>query len=179
MTRFRQIWNPGCYSSLTNPHRDWHKKQFQCPHGLELLLIMDGMPVQRIRFNALSGLSCYNWLHYNIFRYHCCFNALSGLSCYHDTCICSVVLCKFQCPLGLELLLRPHKRSNYHRRVSMPSRAWVVTAKQRFLSCWRLVSMPSRAWVVTARPQMLTKHSIGFNALSGLSCYITSLRKRV
>ena len=60
MTRFRQIWNPGCYSSLTNPHRDWHKKQFQCPHGLELLLIMDGMPVQRIRFNALSGLSCYD-----------------------------------------------------------------------------------------------------------------------
>ena len=33
---------------------------FQCPLGLELLLIMDGMPVQRIRFNALSGLSCYD-----------------------------------------------------------------------------------------------------------------------
>ncbi|OAD86302.1 hypothetical protein HMPREF2738_03720 [Clostridiales bacterium KLE1615] len=56
-------------------------KEFQCPHGLELLLIMDGMPVQRIRFNALSGLSCYvaggrRYLHINA----------------------------FQCPLGLELL---------------------------------------------------------------------------
>ena len=95
-------------------------KEFQCPHGLELLLIMDGMPVQRIRFNALSGLSCYNWLHYNIFRYHCCFNALSGLSCYHDTCICSVVLCKFQCPLGLELLRSTCSRSRTGKEFQCP-----------------------------------------------------------
>ena len=57
MTRFRQIWNPGCYSSLTNPHRDWHKKQFQCPLGLELL--RHGTQAQccdKQGFNALSGL---------------------------------------------------------------------------------------------------------------------------
>ena len=78
MTRFRQIWNPGCYSSLTNPHRDWHKKQFQCPHGLELLLIMDGMPVQRIRFNALSGLSCYV-KNVQYFKFSLCFLCIPAI----------------------------------------------------------------------------------------------------
>ena len=58
-------------------------KEFQCPHGLELLLIMDGMPVQRIRFNALSGLSCY----------------------------------------------KAQESIRSFRCVSMPSRAWVVTAR--------------------------------------------------
>ena len=57
MTRFRQIWNPGCYSSLTNPHRDWHKKQFQCPLGLELLHAhLSRLLFVHESFNALSGL---------------------------------------------------------------------------------------------------------------------------
>ena len=76
---------------------------FQCPLGLELLLIMDGMPVQRIRFNALSGLSCYLWGGESMIdidvsmpsrawvvtfklrsspQHGLCFNALMGLSCY-------------------------------------------------------------------------------------------------
>ena len=134
-------------------------KEFQCPHGLELLLIMDGMPVQRIRFNALSGLSCYNWLHYNIFRYHCCFNALSGLSCYASFLDLAFKPAKFQCPLGLELLpctaanigvilkrfnalsgLSCYYTSDLHfgcQNVSMPSRAWVVTFQSRHECCVR------------------------------------------
>ena len=58
-----------------------------------------------------------------------CFNALTGLNCYFSIFVITMELMLFQCPHGLELLrcLR-----QYHARkckVSMPSRAWIVTAK--------------------------------------------------
>ena len=144
MTRFRQIWNPGCYSSLTNPHRDWHKKQFQCPHGLELLLslhpatfkavtfqcplglelllkiIVNGGDI--VRFNALSGLSCYPTFQ-AVATLVGSFNALSGLSCYGLEMHHIFGGTAFQCPLGLELL--PHRTLlvTNGEVVSMPSRA--------------------------------------------------------
>ena len=51
---------------------------FQCPHGLELLLI----------WNSQSG-------------YWCCFNALTGLSCYALAGGIALSSTAFQCPLGL------------------------------------------------------------------------------
>ena len=99
------------------------------------------------RFNALSGLSCYDqWFFYFADRWS--FNALSGLSCY--------ALCF---------------RAGYRGQVSMPSRAWVVTwgggsaaptiasfNALSGLSCYE--NDPDR-----------TGGPICFNALSGLSCY--------
>ena len=99
---------------------------FQCPHGLELLLIMDGMPVQRIRFNALSGLSCYNCYWQNC-SCRASFNALSGLSCYDTSITVNPCTSLFQCPLGLELLRIEWRKGTGNTDVSMPSRAWVVT----------------------------------------------------
>ena len=62
----------------------------------------------------------------------------------------------FQCPLGLELLLHD------------------------LAFCWdeNVVSMPSRAWVVTLASLIWLSSLQSFNALSGLSCYRTSVRWR-
>ena len=85
---------------------------FQCPHGLELLLIMDGMPVQRIRFNALSGLSCYFMI---------------WLSAEMKTL--------FQCPLGLIPHFYATQQGSAQRKnnvVSMPSRAYTSFLRYPF-----------------------------------------------
>ena len=58
---------------------------------------------------------------------------------------------QFQCPHGLELLLDGLNQILCYRPVSMPSRAWVVTASMDWRYLPYHVSMPSRAWVVTAR----------------------------
>ena len=55
----------------------------------------------------------------------------------------------------------------------MPSRAWVVTC----FIVWKsnvttYVSMPSRAWVVTSLSMLESLTIGGFNALTGLSCYV-------
>ena len=79
---------------------------FQCPLGLELL--PSGLEVPdkvQESFNALSGLSCYGTVDYLY---------IGG---------------KFQCPLGLELLLLGSQTMGLRTHVSMPSRAWVVTAR--------------------------------------------------
>ena len=57
----------------------------------------------------------------------------------------------FQCPHGLELLLMLMANYRAVYKVSMPSRAWVVTKQRYCFTCYFCVSMPSRAWVVTAR----------------------------
>ena len=86
------------------------------------------MPVQRIRFNALSGLSCYfritveNLPHYTV--------SMPSRAWVVTCSLCGV-------------------RSSKH--VSMPSRAWVVTLRKQADAAQEEVSMPSRAWVVTAR----------------------------
>ena len=144
MTRFRQIWNPGCYSSLTNPHRDWHKKQFQCPHGLELLLSLHPATFKAVTFQCPHGLELLLSLHPATFKavtFQCPlglelllkiivnggdivrFNALSGLSCYASFLDLAFKPAKFQCPLGLELLHFDYFIVICHRSVSMPSRA--------------------------------------------------------
>ena len=81
-------------------------RTFQCPLGLELLRSRAGTSVASAGcFNALSGLSCYAVKIVTFFNYGG-FNALSGLSCYKETW-----------------------RNGKCRGVSMPSRAWVVTAR--------------------------------------------------
>ena len=124
---------------------------FQCPHGLELLQYFAIIVyIPNHMFQCPHGLELLlpSTFPCTIFG---CFNALTGLSCY---------------PIGV-------KNDLSTDRVSMPSRAWVVTRigytgkiqLRRFnaltgLSCYvarmfrimsRNVSMPSRAWVVTAR----------------------------
>ena len=77
----------------------------QCPLGLELLRGYSSQHVVSDGFNALSGLSCYKEQEL-IDYWEGSFNALMGLSCYW-------------------------KRWAWKdsRSVSMPSRAWVVTAR--------------------------------------------------
>ena len=74
--------------------------EFQCPHGLELLLnlllqfrliflfqFFAGVwHVMLHSFNALSGLSCY-WAWSIADGSNRCFNALTGLSCYSEHAI--------------------------------------------------------------------------------------------
>ena len=80
---------------------------FQCPLGLELLLPDNCRKSSSLySFNALSGLSCYLQLMWSTIQ-QACFNALSGLSCYDGR----------------------NKRERTEQKVSMPSRAWVVTAR--------------------------------------------------
>ena len=144
MTRFRQIWNPGCYSSLTNPHRDWHKKQFQCPHGLELLPLKMLSARFVNSFNALSGLYLIStnyraWIYY---IYNSSFNALSGLYLIStkDYQTHSICILKFQCPLGLI----PHFYQIMYlvvgllrSWVSMPSRAYTSFLRDYSQNQWK------------------------------------------
>ena len=57
------------------------------------------------------------------------FNALMGLSCYLICAFCCALYLLFQCPHGLELLLVLILRFPSSVVVSMPSWAWVVTAR--------------------------------------------------
>ena len=58
--------------------------KFQCPHGLELLLVPPDISISIRCFNALTGLSCYCWYRYTFIQ-SICFNALTGLSCYQKS----------------------------------------------------------------------------------------------
>ena len=145
MTQFRQIWNPGCYSSLTNPHRDWHKKQFQCPHGLELLLSLHPATFKAVTFQCPLGLELLLKIIVNggdIVR----FNALSGLSCYFMIWLSAEMKTLFQCPLGLELLRHPFRLVTQQQRgfnaLSGLSCYYIAPSKY---SVAGPVSMPSRA----------------------------------
>ena len=80
---------------------------FQCPHGLELLRRRRKWHIQTLlRFNALSGLSCYankKWM-----------NAESVAVSMPSRA----------------WVVTPSKRNRHQsKKVSMPSRAWVVTAR--------------------------------------------------
>ena len=112
------IWisaNRGAYLWMSMPSRAWVVTwfrsslqsillMFQCPHGLELLRMISTLRSGVWRFNALTGLSCYRWFGRHSWKI-ASFNALTGLSCYD---------------------YRRQPDSIWH--VSMPSRAWVVTA---------------------------------------------------
>ena len=79
-------------------------------------------------FNALMGLSCYaNSL--NRLLADVSFNALMGLSCYVWYTFGTNGRKMFQCPHGLELLLAIVRFVAIVKSVSMPSWAWVVTAR--------------------------------------------------
>ena len=108
---------------------DIRKNVFQCPLGLELLL-------QRMR----------------ILWNRSCFNALSGLSCY--VCVSKrapEIQILFQCPLGLELLLKSRKCQYKHQTFQCPLGLELLHYPLRWYGWLGCVSMPSRAWVVTAR----------------------------
>ena len=79
-------------------------------------------------FNALSGLSCY-WSFCPSFSNPSAFQCPLGLELLlvEGTLRCIVDL--FQCPLGLELLRNAGTIPAPKEHVSMPSRAWVVTAR--------------------------------------------------
>ena len=79
-----------------------------------------------------------------------CFNALTGLSCYAEKAIATENATLFQCPHGLELL-----RYVMQRLLILQSFN-ALTGLSCYLSGTvnqdiDVVSMPSRAWVVTAR----------------------------
>ena len=99
------------------------------------------------RFNALTGLSCYQtpcaawWT-------NMCFNALTGLSCYAHLVRLECCRWMFQCPHGLELLPRPGP-------VLQP------------LYCFNALTGLSCYIFTPAREQQTWR----FNALTGLSCY--------
>ena len=104
-----------------------------------------------IRFNALSGLSCYNQNHC-----HPCFYSHVSMpsrawvvthSRIHTRCIKTM----FQCPLGLELLRCSAVSSDTRHRFQCPLGLELLHLLHFLLWCLTDVSMPSRAWVVTAR----------------------------
>ena len=78
---------------------------FQCPHGLELLPITRLISSRQIMFQCPLGLELLHHVSF-VLRHDTCFNALSGLSCYGTVPEALLLSC-----------------------VSMPSRAWVVTAR--------------------------------------------------
>ena len=79
-------------------------------------------------FNALMGLSCYSRQGVLSTGLQC-FNALMGLSCYWTPSDSLYLFVRFQCPHGLELLRVRTIWYHAYCRVSMPSWAWVVTAR--------------------------------------------------
>ena len=85
----------------------YREKTFQCPHGLELLQRSYCFAAEEDLFQCPHGLEL-----------------LRGIS----PTFCVDVM-KFQCPHGLELLQGIDCRHRAHEAVSMPSRAWVVTAR--------------------------------------------------
>ena len=124
-----------------------------------------------------------------------CFNALTGLNCYFPAFFGPANKPLFQCPHGLELLQELLCKATYCIVVSMPSRAWIVTKHpypvllQFQVSmpsrAWIVtkgidtalhkqigVSMPSRAWIVTLPVSQMPDNWKGFNALTGLNCYV-------
>ena len=135
-------------------------------HGLELLLLKRSTHGIWSCFNALTGLSCYIAI-VEYERSVDSFNALTGLSCYRMQLCLVAQTVKFQCPHGLELLLCdsiaviipdlfqcPHglellRKSTFYKGVvmgvSMPSRAWVVTARMSNIlnSSWYFLCIPA------------------------------------
>ena len=78
-------------------------------------------------FNALTGLSCYSLIIQYCFG-RMCFNALTGLSCYGCRCTVRHRRKCFNALTGLSCYLKVVSYF-FHENVSMPSRAWVVTAR--------------------------------------------------
>ena len=112
-------------------------------------------------FNTLMGLSCY----VRGTRFHgdfTGFNALMGLSCYARASQPSCITFPFQCPHGLELLRFAVLSLPYLMSVSMPSWAWVVTA--------RMSNILNFSWYFLCIPAIykciLAYLSIFFNQLS-------------
>lgn len=67
---------------LVQTVQDFHRVMSQCPHGLELLrYVLDQQELMRTGFNALTGLSCYSKAVKRRSEGYC-FNDLTGLSCY-------------------------------------------------------------------------------------------------
>ena len=101
---------------------------FQCPLGLELLLEYSDSTVTLSRFNALSGLSCYSVRAGRFITFEA-FQCPLGLELLQIWIYRVYSPWSFQCPLGLELLRLPTRAIYSDLLVSMPSRAWVVTAR--------------------------------------------------
>ena len=92
---------------VTVKHSDLEgENMFQCPHGLELLRYTRNQNSNNKSVNALMGLSCYNDSNIDNDEWNVC-----------------------QCPHGLELLRDKDWREKRTQTVSMPSWAWVVTAR--------------------------------------------------
>ena len=108
-----------CYG-ISERIREQKGMQFQCPHGLELLLHSGTNGKQMYSFNALMGLSCYKMRSYLISHIFC-FNALMGLSCYLVAYMYCLPLCRFNALMGLSCYVLTYKRYDNVTWVSMPS----------------------------------------------------------
>ena len=135
-------------------------------------LLTDVVQVQLFRFNALSGLSCYYGFQFEE-DISTRFNALSGLSCYVESGKQVVQQSTFQCPLGLELLLFRSLCSPPFNTFQCPLGLELLLDRHCQLPIFSGVSMPSRAWVVTLSWKWYAELTVSFNALSGLSCYLS------
>ena len=122
---------------------------FQCPHGLELLLIVEVKGTARIDVSMPSRAWVVTFM---LFEPH---KRVIPVSMPSRAWVVTVI--------GSHLVFADW--------VSMPSRAWVVTITDFKTSMVSDVSMPSRAWVVTSWAIYELYCSLCFNALTGLSCY--------
>ena len=57
-TSFNALTGLSCYGYSES--KDGYPVEFQCPHGLELLLVPPDISISIRCFNALTGLSCYS-----------------------------------------------------------------------------------------------------------------------
>ena len=101
---FNALMGLSCY--LGEAYKNCAANMFQCPHGLELLLGNEQLV-------SNSGL----------------FQCPHGLELLREFTKQAFGRCKFQCPHGLELLRLVYIRNKRQKDVSMPSWAWVVTAR--------------------------------------------------
>ena len=97
--------------------------EFQCPHGLELLLKLQLRLSLEMLFQCPNGIELLRYVLDQQELMRTGFNALTGLSCYHDLA----------------------RRSTATLEVSMPSRAWVVTARMSNIlnSSWYFLCIPT------------------------------------
>ena len=107
---------------LSSKHFDCYFLCFNALIGLSCYDVTRRGSVTPQRFNALMGLSCYLIIMTKFLR-SICFNALTGLSCYIRRRTMNESVNVFQCPHGLELLLKFPTKTLLEICVSMPSRA--------------------------------------------------------
>ena len=129
------------------------------------------MNQEQICFNALTGLNCYFSI-FVITMELMLFQCPHGLELLRTENGILILIDAFQCPHGLELLLVEIKSTCRQAMFQCPHGLELL--RNRWHSCIRsrAVSMPSRAWIVTARMPNILNFSWYFLCIPAIYRYI-------